>query len=127
MGYRGAYGNQGYNPGYGNFFFSSSRRHTSFDCDWSSDVCSSDLILLLLPFLKAKRLLGSTVLAAFAVIILSMTAAAHLSDRRDSRTRSEERRVGKACSARRSGHQRERNGHGIPRRLRQPGLQSGLW
>src|SRR5256886_10929626 len=28
------------------FFFSSRRRHTRFDCDWSSDVCSSDL-----PFL----------------------------------------------------------------------------
>src|SRR2546430_3438345 len=27
------------------FFFSSRRRHTRFDCDWSSDVCSSDLIL----------------------------------------------------------------------------------
>src|SRR5688572_24747945 len=25
------------------FFFSSRRRHTMFDCDWSSDVCSSDL------------------------------------------------------------------------------------
>src|SRR2546430_8647190 len=25
-----------------NFFFSSRRRHTRFDCDWSSDVCSSD-------------------------------------------------------------------------------------
>src|SRR5688572_20024424 len=24
------------------FFFSSRRRHTRFDCDWSSDVCSSD-------------------------------------------------------------------------------------
>src|SRR2546430_288867 len=23
-------------------FFSSRRRHTIFDCDWSSDVCSSD-------------------------------------------------------------------------------------
>src|SRR2546430_7608101 len=23
------------------FFFSSRRRHTRFDCDWSSDVCSS--------------------------------------------------------------------------------------
>src|SRR2546427_12703768 len=30
------------------FFFSSRRRHTRFDCDWSSDVCSSDLILLAL-------------------------------------------------------------------------------
>src|SRR6266567_4853859 len=26
------------------FFFSSRRRHTRFDCDWSSDVCSSDLV-----------------------------------------------------------------------------------
>src|SRR6266478_9739873 len=25
------------------FLFSSRRRHTRFDCDWSSDVCSSDL------------------------------------------------------------------------------------
>src|SRR5688572_11516382 len=28
----------------GFFFFSSRRRHTRFDCDWSSDVCSSDLL-----------------------------------------------------------------------------------
>src|SRR2546430_4312719 len=27
------------------FFFSSRRRHTRFDCDWSSDVCSSDLTM----------------------------------------------------------------------------------
>src|SRR5207237_6458186 len=25
-------------------FFSSRRRHTRFKCDWSSDVCSSDLV-----------------------------------------------------------------------------------
>src|SRR5205085_4827332 len=42
--------------GYYFFFFSSRRRHTRFDCDWSSDVCSSDLrwpgqdtLLLLFP------------------------------------------------------------------------------
>src|SRR2546430_9615557 len=29
------------------FFFSSRRRHTRFDCDWSSDVCSSDLFAAL--------------------------------------------------------------------------------
>src|SRR5688572_32096562 len=29
------------------FFFSSRRRHTRFDCDWSSDVCSSDLNIVL--------------------------------------------------------------------------------
>src|SRR5688572_26770232 len=34
------------------FFFSSRRRHTRFDCDWSSDVCSSDLA----PELYLKRL-----------------------------------------------------------------------
>src|SRR5260370_41508930 len=28
----------------GFFFFSSRRRHTRFKCDWSSDVCSSDLL-----------------------------------------------------------------------------------
>src|SRR4051812_50206963 len=26
------------------FFFSSRRRHTILTCDWSSDVCSSDLV-----------------------------------------------------------------------------------
>src|SRR6266568_3540166 len=29
------------------FFFSSRRRHTRWNCDWSSDVCSSDLPLIL--------------------------------------------------------------------------------
>src|SRR5690242_21478639 len=28
------------------FFFSSRRRHTRLTCDWSSDVCSSDLLNL---------------------------------------------------------------------------------
>src|SRR5689334_23626808 len=28
------------------FFFSSRRRHTRWNCDWSSDVCSSDLRLM---------------------------------------------------------------------------------
>src|SRR5256885_8829179 len=31
------------------FFFSSRRRHTRLQGDWSSDVCSSDLILRALP------------------------------------------------------------------------------
>src|SRR2546430_15464229 len=31
------------------FFFSSRRRHTRFDCDWSSDVCSSDLEAIQAP------------------------------------------------------------------------------
>src|SRR2546430_8603101 len=44
------------------FFFSSRRRHTRFDCDWSSDVCSSDLVFLehpdriaLAPLLEQRR------------------------------------------------------------------------
>src|SRR5256886_4996539 len=40
------------------FFFSSRRRHTRFDCDWSSDVCSSDLFsgdLYLAPRLRYLR------------------------------------------------------------------------
>src|SRR5438132_11052197 len=31
------------------FFFSSRRRHTRSLCDWSSDVCSSDLAMSFLP------------------------------------------------------------------------------
>src|SRR2546430_8406089 len=41
------------------FFFSSRRRHTRFDCDWSSDVCSSDLCeapcLFAKPFVYVQR------------------------------------------------------------------------
>src|SRR5689334_19492273 len=32
------------------FFFSSRRRHTRWNCDWSSDVCSSDLELPVIVF-----------------------------------------------------------------------------
>src|SRR5882762_4642805 len=35
------------------FFFSSRRRHTRFKCDWSSDVCSSDLNLDVVAQAKA--------------------------------------------------------------------------
>src|SRR2546422_3204671 len=34
----------------GFFFFSSRRRHTRCSRDWSSDVCSSDLILVPYPY-----------------------------------------------------------------------------
>src|SRR2546427_6007667 len=37
------------------FFFSSRRRHTRFDCDWSSDVCSSDLVLTADITMETKR------------------------------------------------------------------------
>src|SRR3990167_9700229 len=40
------------------FFFSSRRRHTRFDCDWSSDVCSSDLVIRAVSCRMQKRFLG---------------------------------------------------------------------
>src|SRR5688572_31764447 len=48
------------------FFFSSRRRHTRFDCDWSSDVCSSDLCIgsieeLNTEIRKANEVLGGDV------------------------------------------------------------------
>src|SRR2546430_11827241 len=41
------------------FFFSSRRRHTIFDCDWSSDVCSSDLYSSMLGSRKPVTVLFS--------------------------------------------------------------------
>src|SRR2546430_13624433 len=41
------------------FFFSSRRRHTRFDCDWSSDVCSSDLVSIL-PAASAQNMKASS-------------------------------------------------------------------
>src|SRR6267143_2264453 len=38
------------------FFFSSRRRHTRWNCDWSSDVCSSDL----LPVVDPAKVLAPT-------------------------------------------------------------------
>src|SRR5256886_6149862 len=44
-------------------FFSSRRRHAIFDCDWSSDVCSSDLELAVpLPAGYARRPSGEVAL-----------------------------------------------------------------
>src|SRR5256886_4086447 len=44
--------------GSGVFFFSSRRRHTRFDCDWSSDVCSSDLGIGVYALEKNKMING---------------------------------------------------------------------
>src|SRR3972149_3190149 len=38
------------------FFFSSRRRHTRVDCDWSSDVCSSDLQEVVAVAASAEKL-----------------------------------------------------------------------
>src|SRR6266481_4582502 len=34
------------------FFFSSRRRHTIWNCDWSSDVCSSDLLVFAFDYIQ---------------------------------------------------------------------------
>src|SRR3990167_4351449 len=41
----------------GVFFFSSRRRHTRFDCDWSSDVCSSDLEISAVVAISPPRMI----------------------------------------------------------------------
>src|SRR5207245_8517898 len=74
------------------FFFSSRRRHTSCYRDWSSDVCSSDLVKLLDRFYKPfKKVLAR--------------ASEHMRDiKREEipteHVRSEERRVGKEWRSR---------------------------
>src|SRR5882762_4891925 len=52
------------------FFFSSRRRHTRFKCDWSSDVCSSDLVWLL-----ARKRRAHVCAAAAAVVGVWLGAA----------------------------------------------------
>src|SRR2546430_12385789 len=78
------------------FFFSSRRRHTRFDCDWSSDVCSSDL--------EWKEVLGAVLGRALKLLAFGSTAGLLLgilaSRVLASIVRSEERRVGKECRSR---------------------------
>src|SRR5688572_32712505 len=47
------------------FFFSSRRRHTRFDCDWSSDVCSSDLTHFKITLLFGDDLMYFSVFALY--------------------------------------------------------------
>src|SRR2546421_8843376 len=90
------------------FFFSSRRRHTRSDRDWSSDVCSSDLkeenygdLKFIDPVEAVKKELRG--IGADVVIVI-----AHMGLDRDPKTgvvrpqelRSEERRVGKECRSR---------------------------
>src|SRR5439155_8741209 len=69
------------------FFFSSRRRHTRWPRDWSSDVCSSDLVALREVLVHRDDVHA---LAAERVEI----------GRERRHQRSEERRVGKECRAR---------------------------
>src|SRR5205807_3415525 len=93
------------------FFFSSRRRHTRLQGDWSSDVCSSDLSLndlvdwgLRPPLLVVSD--GAPGLIAAVELVfphsLAPTQEPAVSARRRARTRSEERRVGKECRSRRA-------------------------
>src|SRR2546430_12164012 len=79
------------------FFFSSRRRHTRFDCDWSSDVCSSDLT----PFIMFAASGGARMQEGiFSLMQLPRTTLAVQMLREARRPRSEERRVGKECRSR---------------------------
>src|SRR5690349_24102707 len=81
------------------FFFSSRRRHTRFLRDWSSDVCSSDLLLLLIKDLlpwtplidirpsQAWHCSSASTFSGRVLLIAVIRAIC----------RSEERRLGKEC------------------------------
>src|SRR5947207_13726900 len=66
------------------FFFSSRRRHTRSLCDWSSDVCSSDLRKVAVEFTRE-------------VGVVRYPGRKKIAEQRE---RSEERRVGKECRSR---------------------------
>src|SRR5256886_9695723 len=91
------------------FFFSSRRRHTRFDCDWSSDVCSSDLAN---PERLAKgdairfhadvrgAIAAGDAAAALNGIAADISGAADFILSRGGLARSEERRGGEECRSR---------------------------
>src|SRR2546426_9249763 len=73
------------------FFFSSRRRHTRLQGDWSSDVCSSDL---------ATIVTGQFVAEMFMQALIKCGRRVHHENRYVKFFRSEERRVGKECRSR---------------------------
>src|SRR5438034_8443665 len=91
------------------FFFSSRRRHTRSLCDWSSDVCSSDL-----ADPHTADALVSLASARFGRVDYVVAAAGgphpgritdlSLEQWLEAFRRSEERRVGKECRSRWSPH-----------------------
>src|SRR5260370_618157 len=56
------------------FFFSSRRRHTRFKCDWSSDVCSSDLRVVAVISLSNDLLTGAEWSPAHTRELLQLSA-----------------------------------------------------
>src|SRR5256885_2823497 len=83
------------------FFFSSRRRHTRLQGDWSSDVCSSDLRVHYKPLYRAIGEVESRYrrpVAAGRAVERVMLLDAVLGS--PNLNRSEERRVGKECRSR---------------------------
>src|SRR5260221_7599436 len=92
------------------FFFSSRRRHTRSLCDWSSDVCSSDLVRRDEVVLRdgivgeIRRELPERTHVADAIRRIGIAVVGYILEV-DERIvakglRSEERRVGKECRSR---------------------------
>src|SRR5256885_3014360 len=89
------------------FFFSSRRRHTRLQGDWSSDVCSSDLGWVLHPervagraaLVRVKLGTGQVVLFGFRPQYRGQSIVTYPL-LFNSLQRSEERRVGKECRSR---------------------------
>src|SRR3989440_7864110 len=89
------------------FFFSSRRRHTRSDRDWSSDVCSSDLTPHGIVTVPAAVLVRVTVTDRTDQVdtqeLLTQLVHVHnarVEDLPHGVLRSEERRVGKECRSR---------------------------
>src|SRR2546430_3642612 len=89
------------------FFFSSRRRHTRFDCDWSSDVCSSDLFRSF-GGINLEDIKGPECFEIEAQLKERMKIPVFHDDQHGTAiivgaaitNRSEERRVGKECRSR---------------------------
>src|SRR5207247_5880054 len=88
------------------FFFSSRRRHTRSTRDWSSDVCSSDLRVARLGARVKTDSLGRPLKegdrVAYTYFYPCGRCHVCLNNEPAACPRSEERRVGKECSNRRS-------------------------
>src|SRR3989440_8179006 len=91
------------------FFFSSRRRHTRSDRDWSSDVCSSDLVLTVAPYhvrilarqpSRVRTWYGATVRTLPLKRPCPGLCASAAGFLWPGVSRSEERRVGKECRSR---------------------------
>src|SRR5256885_13170790 len=82
------------------FFFSSRRRHTRLQGDWSSDVCSSDLNVKR-PMVRIQfRSIAGYALLAGALALSPAQPVAAQGVPSAAQGRSEERRVGKECRSR---------------------------